>query len=52
METVLEWYNSLAAVLQDEGIVPEDIWNMDETGFRIGVGNNQAIVIGVNPPLN
>ncbi|EFZ04333.1 DDE superfamily endonuclease [Metarhizium robertsii] len=28
----------------EEGIPPEDTWNMDETGFRIGTGKNQLIV--------
>ncbi|KXJ84710.1 hypothetical protein Micbo1qcDRAFT_212541 [Microdochium bolleyi] len=28
----------------DKGIPPEDIWNMDETGFRLGVGSDDVIV--------
>ena len=32
------------AVIRDECIVPDDIWNMDETGFRIGVGKNQIVI--------
>ncbi|KAM4067405.1 Tc5 transposase DNA-binding domain-containing protein [Hirsutella rhossiliensis] len=34
----------LEEVVQEQGIPPEDIWNMDETGFRIGVGKDQLIV--------
>lgn len=30
--------------MKDYGILPEDIWNMDETGFQIGVGSNQLVV--------
>lgn len=44
-DIVLEWYNMLQKVITDEGIVPDDIWNMDETGFRIGIGKSAAIVI-------
>ena len=28
----------------NQGISPQDIWNMDETGFRIRVSKNQFIV--------
>jgi hypothetical protein len=41
---VNRYFIQLQAVLQNEGISPDDIWNMDETGFRIGVGKNQMIV--------
>jgi hypothetical protein len=41
---VQEYFERLQAILEKEGIVPEDIWNMDETGFRIGVGKDQMIV--------
>ena len=26
--------------IEEKGILPEDIYNMDETGFRIGVGGS------------
>ncbi|KJZ68915.1 hypothetical protein HIM_11701 [Hirsutella minnesotensis 3608] len=42
--TVIEWYKKLRNVIQSEGIVEDDIWNMDETGFRIGVGKDQLVV--------
>ncbi|KJZ70664.1 hypothetical protein HIM_09937 [Hirsutella minnesotensis 3608] len=42
--TVVEWFNKLRSVLQSEGIAEDDIWNMDETGFRIGVGKDQLVV--------
>ena len=34
----------LKAVIIDHGILPESTWNMDETGFRIGMGKDQLIV--------
>ncbi|KJZ69554.1 hypothetical protein HIM_11047 [Hirsutella minnesotensis 3608] len=42
--TVVDWFNKLRSVLQSEGIADDDIWNMDETGFRIGVGKDQLVV--------
>ena len=39
-----EYFRRLQAVIEGEGIVPKDIWNMDETGFQIGVGKDQLIV--------
>ncbi|KZZ96070.1 transposase [Moelleriella libera RCEF 2490] len=41
---VLEYFEKLEKVITNEGIIPEDIWNMDETGFRIGIGKDQFIV--------
>ena len=32
-------------VVQEKGILPGDIYNMDETGFRIGVGGNKWVII-------
>ncbi|KAM4066053.1 DDE superfamily endonuclease [Hirsutella rhossiliensis] len=41
---VNQYFQHLRQVIQDNGIPPEDIWNMDETGFRIGVGKDQLIM--------
>ncbi|KJZ71080.1 hypothetical protein HIM_09499 [Hirsutella minnesotensis 3608] len=41
---VHQYFETLQQVVQENGIPPEDIWNMDETGFRIGVGKDQLIV--------
>ena len=30
--------------IQEKGILPDDIYNMDEMGFRIGVGGSQWII--------
>jgi hypothetical protein len=32
------------AVVSEHGIVADDIWNIDEMGFQIGVGKNQMVV--------
>jgi phosphoglycolate phosphatase-like HAD superfamily hydrolase len=41
---VAEYFDKLLNTLGDRGVDPEDIWNMDETGFRIGMGKDQLIV--------
>ncbi|KJZ70568.1 hypothetical protein HIM_10036 [Hirsutella minnesotensis 3608] len=41
---VTNYFQTLEKVVQEHGIPPDDIWNMDETGFRIGVGKDQLIV--------
>ncbi len=38
------YFKQLQKVVTDEGILPSEIWNMDETGFRIGMGKNQLVV--------
>ena len=44
LERVNTYFQRLSTILIEEGIPPEDIWNMDETGFRIGIGKDQFIV--------
>ncbi|KJZ71566.1 hypothetical protein HIM_09035 [Hirsutella minnesotensis 3608] len=39
-----EYFQKLQAVIEANGAVSEDIWNMDETGFQIGVGKDQLVV--------
>jgi hypothetical protein len=38
------WFVKFKAVVSEYGIVVDDIWNMDETGFQIGVGKDQMVV--------
>lgn len=44
LQTVNDWFLKLQAIIQRYGIIPEDIWNMDESGFRIGIMNDQKVV--------
>ena len=39
-----DWYSRLKGVIDEFAIGVDDIWNIDETGFRVGVGRNQWIV--------
>jgi hypothetical protein len=41
---VLEFSRSYREIIEKEEIIPTDIWNMDETGFKIGIGKDQMIV--------
>jgi hypothetical protein len=41
---VQEWFTNYENMIQERGILPEDLYNFDETGFRIGVGTDQWIV--------
>ena len=43
-EAVKNWFKEFKKVIDDHGIQVNDIWNCDETGFRIGVGRGQWIV--------
>ena len=41
---LLDWFEPYRAVVEEREIQPRDIYNFDETGFRIGVGKDQWIV--------
>lgn len=41
---VLGWFERLKKVRIDYGVDPDNIWNMDEVGYRIGVGQDRSIV--------
>jgi hypothetical protein len=44
LEWVNEYFNKLQIIIQEGGILPDDTYNMDETGFRIRMGKDQLIV--------
>jgi len=39
-EGICDWYGKLKATTDELGVVPEDMYNMDETGCRIRVAKN------------
>ncbi len=43
-EKVDEYFRILGEITGKEGILPDDTWNMDETGFRISIGKTQLVV--------
>ena len=44
IEGLERWFRKLKAVRDEYGIVDQDIHNMDETGFRIGVGRKHKVI--------
>lgn len=43
-EHIMNWFSRFQQLRDELGVQNEDIWNMDETGFRIGVGRSQWII--------
>ena len=43
-EVCAAFFVKLRTVIDTNGILPADIWNMDEIGFRIGIGGQQWII--------
>ncbi len=41
---IQEWFNQFRRAVEDKGIVATDLYNFDETGFRIRVGKNQWVI--------
>ncbi|KAM4067756.1 hypothetical protein HRG_012375 [Hirsutella rhossiliensis] len=40
--TEYRYFKKLHETIASYGINPADIWNMDETGFRIGIGRDRC----------
>ncbi|PMD60753.1 uncharacterized protein K444DRAFT_527761, partial [Hyaloscypha bicolor E] len=47
-EDLEKYFNKYYRALEKFGICFEDVWNIDETGFRIGVLNGKIIIIYLN----
>ncbi|OAQ99520.1 hypothetical protein LLEC1_05927, partial [Akanthomyces lecanii] len=43
-DVINNYFQLLKKAIIGFGITPEDTWNMDESGFRIGVGKDQLII--------
>ena len=44
IEVYKAYFNEFKAVVYKYGIIQGDVYNIDETGFRIGVGGSQQII--------
>jgi DDE superfamily endonuclease len=44
IDGIQKWFDGFIKIILDYGINPADIWNFDETGFRIGIGKDQWII--------
>src|SRR5205814_1617765 len=40
-----KWYQEYNNIIRRLAIQPVDIWNYDETGFRIGIGKAEKVVV-------
>jgi len=43
-KNILAWFEKYHAVYAEHNIQPADVYNFDETGFRIGIGRDQWII--------
>jgi hypothetical protein len=43
-KVIQEWFNTIQATVQQYGILPEDIYNFDETGFAMGLTATAKVV--------
>ena len=44
VEDLQDFYRKLKKAIDSHGIQQADMWNMDETGFRIGVGKSKMVI--------
>jgi hypothetical protein len=44
VDTIRTWYEGFHNLVVQYGVDAADIWNFDETGFRIGIGKDQWIL--------
>jgi hypothetical protein len=42
---IIEWFEKYTELVLQRGINPESIWNMDETGFRIGIPGGERVIV-------
>ncbi|KFY45855.1 hypothetical protein V494_00721 [Pseudogymnoascus sp. VKM F-4513 (FW-928)] len=43
--TVLDWFQKYQEFILEHHIKPESIWNIDETGFRIGIPGGERVIV-------
>ena len=45
---IRDWFHKLEVIMREHDIFPEDFWNMDEMGLRIGIGRGQWVIVPVD----
>jgi hypothetical protein len=45
VESLGGWFERFRKAMQDFGIQKQDVWNFDETGFRVGIGGKQLVIV-------
>ena len=43
--TITDWFDEYFEFILQHNIKPESIWNMDETGFRIGIPGGERVIV-------
>src|SRR5205807_2292054 len=43
-EVYSEHFHNLGKIISEKAILPADIWNFDECGFRIGIGGSHDVL--------
>ena len=43
-KSVVEWYKKFCQVWKESDLQPSDFWNMDKSGFMIGMGKAQKVI--------
>ena len=52
VQDIKAYFYKFDEVMKSKGITSEDVWNMNETGFRIGCGRAQVVItLDANKPL-
>jgi hypothetical protein len=44
-EILMEWFNLFKFILEEEDLKVENIWNMDEIGFRVGCLSRKSLIV-------
>jgi hypothetical protein len=45
-EKVVEWFDVIGPVLQNPSVVPENVYNMDETGVMLSMLGSAKVLVG------
>jgi hypothetical protein len=45
-EVIGRWFKLVEAIVKEYGVINEDIFNFDETGFQMGIITSQTVVTG------
>ena len=44
---VTEWFHDYSQFLLENHILPDNIWNMDETGFQVGIPGGEEVIVPI-----
>jgi Tc5 transposase DNA-binding domain len=51
-ERISDFFDKFKKICDTHGIQKEDIWNMDETGLRVGVGRGQWVIVPTDQTMD